>query len=104
MARIAGVDIPKEKRVEVALTYIYGVGPSISKKVLKEVEVDPNTRAKDLNTNEIGKLKEAIEGKYKIEGVFSRRCFLINRLYHAMNVAQVFSLFILTVTFFILLS
>ncbi|HEV7127081.1 MAG TPA: 30S ribosomal protein S13, partial [Ktedonobacterales bacterium] len=60
MARIAGVDIPREKRVEVALTYIFGIGPSISKALLTATRVNPDTRVKDLSEDEVARLREYI--------------------------------------------
>lgn len=68
MARISGVNLPNEKRVEIGLTYIYGVGLTTSKKILKETEVNPNTRVKDLTDDEVNKMRAAIEGKVKVEG------------------------------------
>jgi small subunit ribosomal protein S13 len=68
MARIAGVDLPRDKRVEVALTYIYGIGKSSSKEILEEAGVNPNTRVKDLAEKEITKLREIIEKHHKVEG------------------------------------
>ncbi len=81
MARIAGVDIPREKRVEAALPYIYGIGLSTSKKILIEAEINPDTRVKDLNEREISKLREIIEQKYTVEGDLRREISLnIKRL------------------------
>jgi small subunit ribosomal protein S13 len=68
MARISGVNLPHEKRVEIGLTYIYGVGLTTSKKILKETEVNPNTRVKDLTDDEVNKMRAVIEGKVKVEG------------------------------------
>lgn len=68
MARIAGVDLPREKRVEVALTYIYGIGLSKSKEILKEADVNPDTRVKDLTEREITRLREIIDKNHKVEG------------------------------------
>jgi len=68
MARIAGVDLPNNKKVEIALTYIYGIGRTTSKKILQATGVDPNKRVKDLTEEEISKLREEIENKYKVEG------------------------------------
>lgn len=67
MARIAGVNLPKEKRVEIGLTYIFGIGRSLSNKILKELKIDVNKRVKDLNDEEINKLRKAIE-KHNVEG------------------------------------
>lgn len=68
MARIAGVDLPNNKKIEIALTYIYGIGRTTSKKILQATGVDPNKRVKDLTEEEISKLREEIENKYKVEG------------------------------------
>ncbi len=68
MARIAGVDLPKEKRMEVALTYLYGIGPSRSRVILETTGVDPDRRVVDLTDDDVNKLRQAIEGNYKIEG------------------------------------
>ncbi|HIF06038.1 MAG TPA: 30S ribosomal protein S13 [Gemmatimonadetes bacterium] len=68
MARIAGVDLPKEKRMEVALTYLYGIGPSRSRVILETTGVDPDRRVVDLTDDDVTKLRQAIEGNYKIEG------------------------------------
>ncbi len=68
MARIAGVDIPKDKRIEVALTYLYGIGPMLSKKILEQTDVNPDTRVKDLTDDEINRIREAIDKGYKVEG------------------------------------
>ena len=72
MARIAGVDIPREKRVEVALTYIYGIGPSISKALLTATQVNPDTRVKDLSEDEVARLREYIDRRLKVEGDLRR--------------------------------
>lgn len=72
MARIAGVDIPNQKRVELALTYIFGIGRSTSNKILKTTGINPDTRAKDLTDEEIAKLRDQIEEKYKVEGDLRR--------------------------------
>ena len=77
MPRIAGVNIPENKRIEIALTYIYGVGNSVSKKVLAELKVDPNKKASDLTAKEVNDLKDYIEKNYKIEGDL-RRQIMIN--------------------------
>lgn len=68
MARIAGVDIPREKRVEVALTYIYGVGLSRAKQALAKAGVHPDTRVKALTESEVTRLRDAVEREYKVEG------------------------------------
>ena len=68
MARIAGVDLPNEKRIKVALTYLYGIGPARSRVILENTEVDPDRRAVDLTDDDVNKLRQAIEGNYKVEG------------------------------------
>ena len=67
MARIAGVDIPRDKRVEVALTYIYGIGRSLSQEIIEKAGVNPDTRVKDLSTDEVGKIRTLL-ADYKVEG------------------------------------
>lgn len=68
MARIAGIDIPRNKRVEIALTYIFGIGLSSSQDILAEAGVNPDTRVKDLTEEEVGKLRNIIENEYTVEG------------------------------------
>jgi len=68
MARIAGVNIPDDKRIEIALTYIYGIGKNTSGKILDKLIIDKNTRAKDLSAADLEKIREEIEKNYKIEG------------------------------------
>lgn len=81
MARIAGVDLPRDKRVEVGLTYIYGIGLSSSRKLLKENNINPDTRVKDLTEEDVNKLREAIDASYTVEGDLRRRIALdIKRL------------------------
>lgn len=72
MARIAGVDLPREKRVEAALTYIYGIGPSLSREVLAKTEISPDTRVRDLTEDEVGKLREILDKDYQVEGDLRR--------------------------------
>ena len=72
MARIAGVDIPNNKRVEIALTYIYGIGRKSSNDILAKTGIDPDTRAKDLTEEEIAKLRDEIENSYTVEGDLRR--------------------------------
>jgi small subunit ribosomal protein S13 len=72
MARIAGVDIPREKRVEVSLTYIYGIGRSTANKILKHAEISPDTRVKDLTEQEISRIREVLEGNHVVEGDLRR--------------------------------
>jgi len=68
MARIAGVDLPREKRVEIALTYIFGVGRSTSHRILDDTAVNPDTRVRDLSDAEVARLRQAIERQVKVEG------------------------------------
>jgi small subunit ribosomal protein S13 len=72
MARIAGVDIPREKRVEIALTYIYGIGKTRSVKVLTDTKIDKNIRVKDLTDDQLVAIRDYIEGTYKVEGDLRR--------------------------------
>lgn len=72
MARIAGVELPRDKRVEVALTYIYGIGLPTARKILKATGVNPDTRVKDLSDEEIQKLRSELENNYKVEGDLRR--------------------------------
>jgi small subunit ribosomal protein S13 len=81
MARIAGVDIPREKRVEVALTYIYGIGLSSSQKILKQTNINPDTRVRDLTEDQVNRLREVIDRTHKVEGDLRREVALnIKRL------------------------
>ncbi len=68
MARIAGVDLPRNKRIDVALTYIYGIGWSTSRKILEKTGVDPSKRVKDLTPEEVTLLRQEVENNYKVEG------------------------------------
>ena len=68
MARIAGINIPDEKRIEISLTYIFGIGRSASIKILEKLKIDKNMKAKDLETKDINDLKMEIESKYRVEG------------------------------------
>jgi len=68
MARIAGVDLPREKRVEIGITYIYGIGLPTAKKILKETGVNPDTRVKDLTETDVSKLREYIDHNIRVEG------------------------------------
>lgn len=80
MARIAGIDLPREKRVEVGLTYVYGIGLSTSQKILKESGINPDTRVKDLTDEDVSKIRKAME-PYKVEGDLRREVALnIKRL------------------------
>jgi small subunit ribosomal protein S13 len=81
MPRIAGVNVPEKKQIEIALTYIYGIGLPLSRKILAEAKVKPSSRASDLNAEEINRLKEIIEKKYKVEGELRREMMMnIKRL------------------------
>ena len=81
MARISGVDLPREKRVEIGLTYIYGIGISSSKKILAEAGVNPDTRCKDLTDEEVKKISEVIDASQTVEGDLRRELALnIKRL------------------------
>ncbi|RMD51761.1 MAG: 30S ribosomal protein S13 [Candidatus Thermofonsia bacterium] len=81
MARIAGVDIPRDKRVEVSLTYIYGIGRSTSQKILAQAQIDPDTRVKDLSEAEVMRLRQIIDSEYTVEGDLRREVSLnIKRL------------------------
>ena len=80
MARIAGVDLPREKRVEIGLTYIYGIGLTTSQKMLADVGINPDTRVKDLTDDDEAKLREVIEHEYTIEGDLRRE--------NAMNIKR----------------
>ncbi|HHX41594.1 MAG TPA: 30S ribosomal protein S13 [Armatimonadetes bacterium] len=72
MARIAGVDLPRDKRVEVSLTYIYGIGFSTSRSILSAIGVDPDTKVRDLTDDEVSKLREQIERNHRVEGDLRR--------------------------------
>ena len=80
MARISGIDLPREKRIEVALTYIYGIGPARAAKVLEITQIDPDTRVKDLSEDQEAQLRDAIEHNYAIEGDLRRE--------NAMNIKR----------------
>ena len=81
MPRIAGINIPENKQILIALTYIYGIGLALSRKILTEARVNPFSRAKDLTADEINRLKEIIEKNYKIEGELRREVMMnIKRL------------------------
>jgi small subunit ribosomal protein S13 len=81
MARIAGIDIPREKRVEVALTYIYGIGLSSSQRILKQTSINPDTRVRDLTEDQVNRLREVIDRTFKVEGDLRREVALnIKRL------------------------
>ena len=81
MARIAGVDVPREKRVEVALTYVFGIGLPTSQKILAQTNINPDTRVRDLTEEQINRLRELIDRRYKVEGDLRREVALnIKRL------------------------
>jgi len=72
MARIAGVDIPNEKRIEIGLTYIFGIGRTSASKILAKTGVDPSIRSKDLTEDQVSKIREVIDGEYSVEGDLRR--------------------------------
>ncbi len=72
MARIAGVDLPREKRVEVGLTYVFGIGRSTARKILTDTGVDPNTKVKDLAEGEVGQIRSYVDGNVQVEGDLRR--------------------------------
>ena len=72
MARIAGVDIPREKRVEIGLTYIFGIGRTSANKILAETGINPDTRVKDLSEDDVAKIRELIDNSYTVEGDLRR--------------------------------
>ncbi|MDE3078010.1 MAG: 30S ribosomal protein S13 [Chloroflexota bacterium] len=76
MARIAGVDIPRDKQTETALTYIYGIGPSTSRQIVRQTQINPSTRVKDLTEDEVNRLREIIDKDYKVEGDLRREVSL----------------------------
>lgn len=81
MARIAGIDLPNEKRVEIGLTYIYGIGRSTSNEILKKTGINPDTRVRDLTDDEVNSLRDLIDKEYKVEGDVRREISLnIKRL------------------------
>ena len=72
MARISGVDLPRDKRVEIGLTYIYGIGRTSSNKILEKANVNPDTRVKDLTDDEVNAIRDIIEGEFMVEGDLRR--------------------------------
>lgn len=72
MARLAGVDLPRDKRMEIALTYIYGIGRTTSQEILKATEVSPDARSKDLDDDQLARLRDHIENNYRVEGDLRR--------------------------------
>jgi small subunit ribosomal protein S13 len=81
MARIAGIDVPRDKRVEIGLRYIYGIGPTASREILRTAQINPNTRVRDLTEDEVLRIREVIDRDYKVEGDLRREVALnIKRL------------------------
>ena len=81
MARLSGIDIPREKRVEISLTYIYGIGLPTSQKILAQANINPDTRVRDLTDDQVNRLREIIDRRYKVEGDLRREVALnIKRL------------------------
>ena len=81
MARLSGIDIPREKRVEVSLTYIFGIGLPTSQKILAQANINPDTRVRDLTDDQVNRLREIIDRRYKVEGDLRREVALnIKRL------------------------
>ena len=76
MARIAGIDIPREKRVEVALTYIFGIGLPTSQKILEQTSINPDTRVRDLTEDQVNRLREVVDRNHKVEGDLRREVAL----------------------------
>ena len=72
MARIAGVDLPREKRVEIGLTYVYGIGRKLSNEILNKAGINPDTRVKDLTDEEVARIRDVIDGEYTVEGDLRR--------------------------------
>ena len=72
MARLAGVDLPSDKRIEIGLTYVYGIGNTKSKEILAKAKVDPDTRVKDLTEDEVGEIRKVIENEHMVEGDLRR--------------------------------
>lgn len=68
MARIAGIDLPREKRIEVALTYIFGIGPATARQILEKTRVNPDTRVRDMQPDEVAKIRDLIANEHKVEG------------------------------------
>ena len=73
MPRVVGVDIPNEKRIEIALRYIYGIGPKVAAEILKEGQIEPQTKAKDLTEDEVSRIEGIIERNYQVEGALRRQ-------------------------------
>jgi len=85
MARIVGVDLPKEKRIEIALTYIFGIGRSRAKEILKNTQIDPGKRTRDLAEEEISRITEYIQKNYKVEGELKRE--IQQNIRHLMEIS-----------------
>ena len=79
MARIAGVDLPRDKRVEIGLTYIYGIGRTSASRILADAGVDPNTRVRDLTSEEVKKISAVIDETQVVEGILEERSSLTSR-------------------------
>ncbi|MCM8783502.1 MAG: 30S ribosomal protein S13 [Candidatus Omnitrophica bacterium] len=84
MPRILGLDIPKEKKIEIALAYLYGIGRSLAKRILKEAQINPNIRAKDLSDEQISKITNIIQKNYKVEGDLRRE--ISQNIKHLMEI------------------
>lgn len=81
MARIAGIDIPNNKRVEIGLQYIYGLGPALSKNILTQIGINPDTKVKDLTEEDVSRIREVIDKQYRVEGDLRKEVSLnLNRL------------------------
>lgn len=85
MPRILGITIPDNKQIGIALTYIYGIGPSLSKKILKEAKIEESRKASDLKTEELNAIKEIVEKNYRIEGELRREVLTSIRRLHDIN-------------------
>ncbi len=84
MPRISGIDIPKEKRIEIALTYIYGIGMALSSRILKAADINPDKRAKDLAEEEVSRLAAIIQKEYEVEGELRRE--VSQNIKHLINI------------------
>jgi small subunit ribosomal protein S13 len=81
MARIAGVDLPRQKKIKIAIRYIYGIGPTNGEEILRRANVSPETRARDLTEDELGRIREIVDREYRVEGDLRREVQLnIKRL------------------------
>ena len=89
MARISGVDLPREKRVEIGLTYIYGIGLTSSKRILTEAGVNPDTRCKDLTDDEVKKISDVIDARQTVEGDLRREIALNIKRYRKLDATEV---------------